>query len=207
MRIRCITRFARHLFTLCSAASLLLCFVAAAALVVAKRTGGTVVGWKSIEAFRADYWEGEDGVGLRCGIRPDRVIFEHVIFHWHYPNSENVSPRLITRQREFFRGALEGTNTFLDTPESETYPIPLGVAWHSEELELSTRAWNRCRVLILKPLALLAVLAALPGAHAARLIARGLKCIPGRCANCGYDLRATPGRCPECGTASSGASA
>jgi hypothetical protein len=23
--------------------------------------------------------------------------------------------------------------------------------------------------------------------------------LPGRCPNCGYDLRATPGRCPECG--------
>ena len=46
---------------------------------------------------------------------------------------------------------------------------------------------------------LVVLLAALPAAHLASLLRALHRHPPGRCAACGYDLRATPGRCPECG--------
>ena len=42
--------------------------------------------------------------------------------------------------------------------------------------------------------------ATLPGVRAARAVRRRHHTATGRCAHCGYDLRATPDRCPECGT-------
>jgi hypothetical protein len=38
-----------------------------------------------------------------------------------------------------------------------------------------------------------------PAIWVVRLVTRKKKYAPGRCARCGYDLRATPERCPECG--------
>ncbi len=48
---------------------------------------------------------------------------------------------------------------------------------------------------VLPMLALFSLAAAQQIRHHHRILRRS----DGRCANCGYDLRATPGRCPECG--------
>jgi len=83
----------------------------------------------------------------------------------------------------------------------------------NHEQEAVPTAWSTARIFLdewrfgLPYWLLAAVTTILP-------IARGVKYMRwkrrpqlGRCATCGYDLRATPDRCPECGTAASPAAA
>jgi predicted amidophosphoribosyltransferase len=48
---------------------------------------------------------------------------------------------------------------------------------------------------------ILPALAALPAIAVRRLWTARRRATLGRCASCGYDLRASPERCPECGQA------
>jgi hypothetical protein len=51
---------------------------------------------------------------------------------------------------------------------------------------------------------LVALFALLPAIRVGCRWIRRRRNAPGRCATCGYDLRASPGRCPECGTPAKG---
>jgi hypothetical protein len=67
------------------------------------------------------------------------------------------------------------------------------------------------RAVVLPCWLLVLATALLPGIEAARWVGRLRRRrrdrLRGRCARCGYDLRATPDRCPECGTPSTASSA
>ena len=52
--------------------------------------------------------------------------------------------------------------------------------------------------------AVLVVFALAPTVAVAKRLRSSRWSFRGRCAKCGYDLRATPGRCPECGTVPTG---
>ena len=64
-----------------------------------------------------------------------------------------------------------------------------------------TEATAAQQAVLLLTLGVWPVLTVIVGAVASRSLWKtGHQLRPGRCRQCGYDLRATPGRCPECGT-------
>jgi hypothetical protein len=179
-------RVCRHLFTLCAAASLVLCV----ALVVlwarsyrrtdvaffnhgsggfgaATLSGGSVV-WVNGNNYYADV---KDDPGWHAG-------------SWRYASAYgNLSP--------IERGPRDGD-------------LIAGFGYQHSFRELDgVRYQHQVWFPLWLPATLTAVVATIELKRLAPLVkhlAKRRPCAPGICPQCGYDLRASPGRCPECGT-------
>ncbi len=175
-------RFARHLFTFCSAVSLLLC-VALCVLWVRSYWVEDCIHFGDGESRDQHFVNLESSLG-QMGVyyirphddhppQPARVTFEHRSYA-HATAVENSLPAM-----------------------SEPWKAAGFLFWSREH----NTSWI---TLVAWPCWAAALLASLPplGWCLARLRQRGRLQRIGRgcCPSCGYDLRASPDRCPECGT-------
>jgi hypothetical protein len=166
-------RLARHLFTLCSAASLLLC-VAVCVL--------WVRGYWRIDEVK---WDGPLGDRwYRCEIRSSRGY---------------ILPQSIAVPKEDPSVFSFNGFRFSSTPDPDQgFWSGRFDAWHEVGRPGDdTRLWGAqfphwFAVLVCLPLPL--------AVFVPRLLRRRRR-VAGHCPQCGYDLRASPGRCPECGAA------
>ncbi len=187
VRCRPMRRLAHHLFTLCSAVSLLL-GVATAGLWLCSEFRAVSLGYGSSSPDANGFtrmWQIESTRGAICWT---------VAWHW------------LTSSPGF-----QGLSLSSGPPEpSVSAWIPAsthraGAAWtengyggagfYVERFRALAVAWDR-RVVQVPDWFLITVLLVLP----AMRWARRRRPPPGSCPACGYDLRASPDRCPECGT-------
>jgi hypothetical protein len=198
-------RLARHLFTLCSAMSLLLC-VAACVLWVRSY-------WRADEVRRVEHLTDATGYTnrfLRLGSSHGSLLFTWRDLVWpsSYPKVAAVSRN---RQREEAGGwHWHSMSTAGAVPEYKKWTPPADAAWH-----VSVRRWHAYRIdsaptargagthgyVVKAPHGLVCgALALLPAVTLSLRYRRRRHRRRGLCPACGYDLRASRDRCPECGT-------
>jgi hypothetical protein len=208
-------RLSRHLFTLCSALSLLLCVAIWAAgaggrsyIVAAVRITerGLVLGWRSpvdvgaIRQFRSS-------AGVIEVVTAASVPDPRVQLFW----TRGAPPRWTRSDWDVWTaqiaaGQLPPLTPSLRSPvEVSSLSLPrsrvnLWSGSHAERpgdiVVLPTPVGSTVRVSLWLPTC---VFAAWPTVQFALFVLRR-RTKPGRCLACGYDLRASPERCPECGT-------
>jgi hypothetical protein len=152
-----VRRLARHLFTLCSALSLLLCVIA-------------LPMWPR-SVLHTDY------VGVRdAGWHLVQIRSGHATIGF------SVDPRIAPPLQWNYEGvAIQGDRPWLGSAYFDRgyYGVIAYVPY-----------WS-----------FLCAAAVLPAAWLVRRAQNARRARRGRCAVCGYDLRASPERCPECGRA------
>jgi hypothetical protein len=196
---RVIRHLARHLFTLCSAISLVLCV---AMCVLWIRSLGY---FEQMSVWHSRWVKADEAQTLYVGfswysntlrLNVIRERFEPAYFRgWSAPLMTEFRRSRPPGMRWFFAGenVTRAMNGYFPgfTATSSPYgsgPIPPGRSW-----VLAVRPWL--------PTLMAAVLPAIwlcRYAKARRARRTGL------CPTCGYDLRASPERCPECGTLTAG---
>jgi hypothetical protein len=200
-------RLARHLLTVCTALSLVLC-AATVALWVRSYHVADLVFW----VFEADaaerpvrrfvLYSGGGGVSANAvrsryqyvDVPAPAVRRVNIVRHVAESDPESPTPptgRGVTRR--FDRWGFGAYRAVYSTFVDEQYqPFDFGPPLRA--MTETTDVWYAPHASLVVLTATLPALRLLGLLRARRRHGRGL------CPTCGYDLRATPGRCPECGT-------
>ena len=175
-------RLARQLFTLCSAASLVLC----ATMCVLWVLGPVTVG---------DYGNAWAGIPGRGNVAKAVVAFGHAFAFRSAGGTMRVHWNYIRRPED---------RSTIGSIYGDAEPNRFGFAWNVAPTGRDAgngKPWARQGTVAIPHWSVMLVSAVLPalwfhGRRRARYrVVRGL------CPACGYDLRASPERCPECGVA------
>ena len=189
-------RLASHLFTLCSAVSLVL-WAATGIVGALSHQRGLGAEW-AFETADAGVWR-QCFIGVDGGTSIWRL--------------KRVDARSV--KAEDFDLLPKRGFRWLQWAEPTGDPVgqfPSGWAWsgwgfayRDDNALLSFGYMSRSRTLIVPCWALLLVFGVLPATWYVRRRRVRHRRLAGLCPSCGYDLRATPGRCPECGAVLGGA--
>jgi hypothetical protein len=184
-------RPARHLFTLCSAASLLLCLAVCVLWVRSYFSEDSVIAADRTPDSRLRIRQLSNRMGVLA----------------HDESSYDTRYFVVTRSAEV---EMESTArlTLFGISLCSNEPAPDRVLVAAAPDSVAGLRWVRYdedplrmhgRMVWVPHWLLLLLFGLTPAARAVAAARRSLRRANGLCPRCGYDLRATPGRCPECG--------